>query len=65
MARSADAPMIDWPISNAGEQVIGNGANRFDVWRQSDTLGPYPPTAETGPPETNGEPGNPPTAGGG
>ena len=51
-------------ISKDGEEVIGNNANRFDAWRQSDTLGPQPPTAETGPPETNGEPGTPPVAGG-
>lgn len=54
MARSADAPMIDWQISDAGKTVVGNDANRFDAWRQSDTFGPMPPTAETGPPETSG-----------
>ena len=36
------------------EVELGNGANRFDVWRQSQTLGPQPPTADSGPPETNG-----------
>lgn len=50
----------DSMISTEGQEVIGNDANRFDAWRQTGTLGPTPPTAETGPPETNGEPGNPP-----
>jgi hypothetical protein len=54
---------VNWEILPARE-VLGNGANRFDCWRQNDTLGPYPPTAESGPPETEGEPGNAPTAGG-
>ena len=49
-------------ISNEGEEVVGNDANRFDAWRQTGTLGPEPPTAETGPPETNGEPGIVPRA---
>lgn len=65
MARSADAPAINWEIANnevLQSAEIGNGSNRFDAWRQSDTLGPQPPTAETGPPETNGEPGTPPSA---
>ena len=38
-------------ISTEGEEVVGNRANRFDVWRQSTTLGPTPPTADEGPPE--------------
>lgn len=41
-------------ISTAGEEVQGNGANRFDAWRQDDTLGPQPPVAESAPPETGG-----------
>lgn len=45
---------VDWQILPATE-VIGNGANRFDTWRQSDTLGPQPPSAESGPPETGGD----------
>jgi len=44
---------VDWAILPATE-VPGNNANRFDCWRQSDTLGPQPPTAETGPPEQGG-----------
>jgi hypothetical protein len=52
----------DTVISTAGEEVIGNGANRFDAHRQSTTLGPEPPTADDGPPETNGEPGASPRA---
>lgn len=41
-------------ISTEGQEVKGNGANRFDTWRQNDTLGPEPPPAETAPPETGG-----------
>ena len=41
-------------ISTEGQEVIGNDANRFDTWRQSGTLGPQPPTAESGPPEQGG-----------
>lgn len=48
---------VDWQISNEGVTVIGNDANRFDAHRQSDTLGPYPPTESDGPDETNGAPG--------
>lgn len=50
-------------IATEGVEVIGNSANRFDTWQQTGTLGPTPATAETGPPETNGEPGTPPSAG--
>lgn len=42
-------------ISTEGEEVQGNGANRFDTWRQSTTLGPEPPVADSGPPETGGD----------
>lgn len=41
-------------ISTDGEEVVGNSANRFDVARQSTTMGPEPPTADDGPPETRG-----------
>lgn len=51
-------------IATEGVAVVGNSANRFDCWRQSETLGPYPPTADDGPPETNGDPGGTPSAGG-
>lgn len=47
----------DTMIATEGVEVVGNDANRFDVWRQTGTLGPFPPTAETGPPETDGDPG--------
>lgn len=51
-------------IATEGVSVVGNEANRFDCWRQSGTLGPEPPTADSGPPETNGQPGmsGPPSA---
>ena len=41
-------------ISTEGEEIVGNGSNRFDEQRQSTTLGPTPPTSEDGPPETRG-----------
>lgn len=44
----------DTVISTEGEEVIGNSSNRFDTWRQSGTLGPTPPTADSGPPEQGG-----------
>lgn len=44
----------DTVISTEGQEVQGNGANRFDTWRQSDTLGPQPAPADTAPPETGG-----------
>lgn len=50
---------VNWEIEPARE-TPGNDANRFDAWRQSGTLGPYPPTEPDGPEETNGEPGNSP-----
>lgn len=44
----------DTVISTDGQEVQGNDANRFDTHRQSDTLGPQPPPAASGPPETGG-----------
>lgn len=54
----------DSMIATEGVEVVGNNANRFDAWRQSGTLGPTPPTADDGPPETNGDPGETPKASG-
>ena len=42
---------VNWRIEPAEEQP-GNDANRFDTWRQTETLGPYPEVPATGPPET-------------
>jgi hypothetical protein len=44
---------VDWKILPA-EQILGNEANKFDTWRQSDTLGPHPPSPDEPPPETDG-----------
>jgi hypothetical protein len=52
---------VDWQIATTGVTVIGNSANAYDAPTQSTTFGPYPPTADAGAPETNGEPGLPPT----
>jgi hypothetical protein len=41
-------------LSTEGEEPQGNGANRFDAHTQTGTLGPTPPTAESGPPEQGG-----------
>lgn len=48
----AETVNVDWQISGEGVETVGNDANRFDAWRQSETLGPTPATAPTGPPET-------------
>ena len=55
---TTDVPWDSY-ISSEGKTELGNGANRFDTQRQNDTLGPQPPSADTGPAETNGEPGRP------
>lgn len=41
-------------ISTEGEEVVGNGANRFDAHRQSGTLPPPVESADDAPPETGG-----------
>lgn len=64
MAQSADSPHIEWAIADSETlktEVIGNASNRFDTQRQSGTLGPYNPMADSGPTETEGEPGNAPS----
>lgn len=53
---------VPWQISTEGVTVIGNNSNRFDTQRQSTTLGPEPPPADSGPDETEGEPGMAPRA---
>ena len=44
---------VDWKILPP-ESVPGNNANRFDTNRQSDTLGPDNPMADSAPDETDG-----------
>ena len=44
----------DTVISTDGAETVGNDANRFDTWRQTGTLGPTPPSADSGPPEQGG-----------
>lgn len=41
-------------ISTEGQEELGNDARRFDVWRQTTTLGPEPDSPSSGPPETGG-----------
>lgn len=53
---------VNWRI-DAPDQVIGNNQGRFDAWSQTDTLGPQPPVPPKAPEETDGEPGDTPSAG--
>jgi len=51
---------VNWQISSEGKEEIGNSANRFDTWRQgNESLGPNNPMADSGPPETDGNPSTP------
>ena len=48
---------VNWRLKEP-ETVPGNNANRFDTQRQSETLGPNNPMADSGPPETGGDIGS-------
>lgn len=41
-------------LSTEGEEVLGNGANRFDAHRQSGTIPPPVESPDDAPPETGG-----------